>query len=209
MKELFGTLTKKMDMGIAFAGIVLIAGCSFHSNQWEAMKRLLKPSEVVMQDRWFLSGPIAQTRVYPVQVSDAIIFTDGKGIFLKFDGWHFVEIRGFRDRYSEIISKNPVVIVFDYFVTDRFSKKGAERESLAIQKPMFSSASKRIVYEVNCEAWQQAPATDGKLLSQSCVFDSQHAFSNSIWLDQSGNIRAMESVLGPGKAKIRLEMREL
>ena len=56
--------------------------------------------------------------VYPVQGNDEIIFTDGQGIFLKFDGWHFTEVRGYRARDVELISGKPDIVGFDYGTSD-------------------------------------------------------------------------------------------
>ena len=206
--KLFGVLTKKMSMGGTFAALVLISGCSFHSNQLEAVKRLLKPSEIVSQDHWLLSGPVSDKRVYPVQVSDAIIFTDGEDIFLKFDGWHFIEIRGVPLPDSGLVLDLHGTAVFNYNATNA-SESGSDKEKVFAQSSIRTGYGDGNVYEVNCTAWQQTRVVAGKLLSQSCVFGSQEAFLNSIWLDQSGNIRAIESVLSPDGGKIRVAMRDL
>ena len=207
MTRLGRALSSRMIIGTALSALMLISGCTFHSNQLEAVKRVLKPSQAVIQDHWFLSGPVGDRRVYPVQASDGIMFTDGEAIFLKFDGWHFVEIRGLAATHSGKKLENSVVTLFNYLETDSFNK-GLEKENLSRQKSMFSGDSKRIVYEVRCGAWSLIPVVVGELLSQSCFFDNQRAFTNSIWLDQSGNIKALESVLGPGGGKVRVGMRD-
>ena len=58
--------------------------------------------------------------MYPVQGNDAIIFTDGQGIFLKFDGWHFTEVRGYWARDMELTSGRPEIVGFDYGTSDHF-----------------------------------------------------------------------------------------
>ena len=206
--KLFVALTKKMSKGSTFAALVLISGCSFHSSQLEAVKRLLKRSEIIIQDRWLLSGAVGDKRVYPVQVSDAIIFTDGEDIFLKFDGWHFIEIRGVPLPDSGLVPGLHGTTVFNYTATN-VSESGSEKENVFAQSSIRTGEGYGNVYEVNCTDWQQRSVVAGKLLSQSCVFSSQEAFSNSIWLDQSGNIRAIESVFSPGGGKIRVAMRDL
>ena len=206
--KLFRVLTKNMSRWVKIAVLVLISGCSFHSSQLEAVKRLLKPSEIVSHDYWFLSGAVSDKRVYPVQVSDAIIFTDGEDIFLKFDGWHFIEIRGLLLPDSGLVPGLHGTAVFNYTATNA-SESGSEKEKVFAQSSIRTGDGDGNVYEVNCTAWQQTRVEGGGLLSQSCVFDSQEAFSNSIWLDQSGNIRAIESVISPGGGKIRVAMRDL
>ena len=174
--KLFGGLTKKMSRGIIFAALVLFSGCSFHSSQLEAVKRLLKPSEIVSQDHWLLSGAVSDKRVYPVQVSNAIIFTDGEDIFLKFDGWHFIEIRGLPLPDSGLIPDLHGTAVFDYTATST-SDSDSEKEKVFAQSSIRTGDGNGNVYEVNCTAWQQRRVVAGKLLSQSCVFDSQEALS--------------------------------
>ena len=203
MKKMIGQALQKIIMGSAFAALVLLAGCSFHSNQWSALKRLLAPEKVVTQGSWLLSGPEGSVTVYPVQGNDAIIFTDGQGIFLKFDGWHFTEVRGYRARDMELISGKQDIVNFEYKISDPGSV-GAKSETSPAQKSSASGGENKMIYGVICADWQRAPAKGGELLSQSCLFDSQEAFSNSIWLDQSGNIRAVESVLGPEGSNVRV-----
>ena len=201
-------LVKKIRKCVASAAFVLISGCSFHSNQLEAVTRLLKPPEILSQDHWFLLGVVSDRRVYPVQVSDAIIFTDGEDIFLKFDGWHFIEIRGLPLPDSGLIPGLHGTAIFNYRATNA-SENSSEKEKVFAKSSIRTGNGNVNVYEINCAAWEQAPVIAGKLLTQSCVFDSQETFSNSIWLDQSGNIRAIESALSPGGGKIRVAMRDL
>ena len=183
-------------MGSAFAALVLLAGCSFHSNQWSALKSLLASEKVVTQGSWLLSGPGGSVTVYPVQGNDAIIFTDGQGIFLKFDGWHFTEVRGYRARDMELILGKPDIVGFDYGTSDP-DNVGVESGTSPAERSYASGGENKIIYGVICSDWQRTSGAGGELLSQSCLFDSQEAFSNSIWLDQSGNIRAIESALDP------------
>ena len=118
MKKFIGRALQKIITGSAFAALVMLAGCSFHSNQWSALKGLLAPEKVVTQGSWLLSGSEGNATVYPVQGNDAIIFTDGQGLFLKFDGWHFTEVRGYRARDMELISGKPDIVGFDYGTSD-------------------------------------------------------------------------------------------
>ncbi|MDA7717806.1 hypothetical protein N8837_00955 [Pseudomonadales bacterium] len=203
MKKMIDGALQKIIMGSAFAALVMLAGCSFHSNQWSALKGLLAPEKVVTQGSWLLSGPGDDFTVYPVQSNDAIIFTDGQGIFLKFDGWHFTEVRGYRARDMELISGKPDIVGFDYKISDPGSV-GAESETSPAEMSYASGGENKMVFGVICAPWQRTSISGGELLSQSCLFDNQEAFSNSIWLDQSGNIRAVESVLGPEGVNFRV-----
>ena len=203
MKKLIVRVLQKIMTGSAFAVLVMMAGCSFHSNQWSALKSLLGPEKVVTQGSWLLSWAEGNVTVYPVQGNDAIIFTDGQGIFLKFDGWHFTEVRGYRARDVELISGKPDIVGFYYKTSDPGSV-GAKSETSPAERLYASGGENKIIYGVACADWQRTSVAGGELLSQSCLFDSQEAFSNSIWLDQSGNIRVVESVLSPGGGKFRV-----
>ena len=203
MKKMIDGALQKIIMGSAFAALVMLAGCSFHSNQWSALKGLLAPEKVVTQGSWLLSGPGDDFTVYPVQSNDAIIFTDGQGIFLKFDGWHFTEVRGYRARDVELISGKPEIVGFDYKTSDSGSV-GAKSETSPAERLYASGGENKMIYGVICADWQRTSVAGGELLSQSCIFDRQEGFSNSIWLDQSGNIQAVESALGPEGGKFRV-----
>ena len=203
MKKMIDGVLQKIITGSAFAALVMLGGCSFHSNQWSALKRLLAPEKVVTQGSWLLSGAEGNVTVYPVQGNDAIIFTDGQSIFLKFDGWHFTEVRGYRARDMELISGKPDIVGFDYGTSDP-DNVSVESGTSPAERSYASGGENKMIYGVICADWQRAPGAGGELLSQSCLFDSQEAFSNSIWLDQSGNIQAVEAALGPEGGKFRV-----
>ena len=203
MKKFIGRALQKIITGSAFAALVMLAGCSFHSNQWSALKGLLAPEKVVTQGSWLLSGSEGNATVYPVQGNDAIIFTDGQGLFLKFDGWHFTEVRGYRARDMELISGKRDIVGFDYGTSDP-DNVSVESGTSPAERSYASGGENKMIYGVICADWQRTSVAGGELLSQSCIFDRQEAFSNSIWLDQSGNIQAVESALGPEGVKFRV-----
>ena len=203
MKKMIDGVLQKTITGSAFAALVMLGGCSFHSNQWSALKGLLAPEKVVTQGSWLLSGPEGSVTVYPVQGNDEIIFTDGRSIFLKFDGWHFTEVRGYRTRDVELISGKPDIAGFDYGTSDP-DNVSVESRTLPAERSYASGGENKMIYGVICADWQRTSVAGGELLSQSCIFDRQEAFSNSIWLDQSGNIQAVESALGPERGDFRV-----
>ena len=203
MKKMIDGALQKIITGSAFAALAMLAGCSFHSNQWSALKGLLAPEKVVTQGSWLLSGSEGNVTVYPVQGNDEIIFTDGQGIFLKFDGWHFTEVRGYRARDVELVSGKPGIVGFEYKISNPGSVV-AKSETSPAERLYASGGENKIIYGVACADWQRTSVAGGELLSQSCLFDRQEAFSNSIWLDQSGNIQAVESALGPEGGDFRV-----
>ena len=154
MKKMIGRALQKIITGSAFAALVMLAGCSFHSNQWSALKGLLAPEKVVTQGSWLLSGSEGSVTVYPVQGNDAIIFTDGQGIFLKFDGWHFTEVRGYRARDMELISGKPDIVGFDYGTSDP-DNVSVESGTSPAERSYASGGENKMIYGVICADWQR------------------------------------------------------
>ena len=212
MKKSIWTLRAKTTIVISLAALVPLAGCSFQSNQLNFLKGLLQPEEIVSQNSWVLSGVGDNIEIYPIQSDGAIVFTEGQSIFLKFDGWHFVEIRGYPAVGVDAVSESWITVRFDYSATNfggsDLCVKDCQEENLSDQKTNFSEGKDKILYTVKCADWRRTSFGSGELLRQSCYFAGQESFSNSIWLDQSGNITAIESVLGPNLAKFRVAIQE-
>ena len=203
MKKVVRTCISSFMTGSAFVALVVLAGCSFHSNQWAALKSVLEPEKVAMPGRWLLSGQEGNVVVYPVQQGRAIVFTDGQTLFFKFDGWHVVEIKGYGARYSEIGSRKAEIVRFDYRING-LPDEDISGNEIGDQRDRPSEAEGEIVYRVGCAAWQRAAVPNGELLSQSCAFEDGATFSNNILLDQSGNISSIESVTGPDGVRVRI-----
>ena len=212
MKKLSWAIRCWTTTVISLAALVTLAGCSFQSNQLDFLKGLLQPAEIVSQNSWVLSGVGDNIVVYPIQSDGTIVFTEGQSIFLKFDGWHFVEVRGYPAVGVDAVSESWATVRFEYSATNfggsDLSVKDCQEENLSDQKANFLEDKDKVLYRVKCEAWQQAPDGTGELLRQSCYFAGQESFSNSIWLDQSGNITVIESVLGPNLVKFRVAIQE-
>jgi len=183
--------------------MLLLSGCSFHSNQWTAIKSLLEARKVEMPKPWLLSMGGDDISVYPIQMDASILFTDGKQVFIKFDGWHIVEVSGYGQLNTERSSVYTSRIVLDYApVMPAFDSKSSESGAVIATGPAEERGT--VVYRVSCAEWQRANNIVGELLTQSCAFENDDVFSNSIQLDQSGNIVALDTVLGAGGVKIRL-----
>ena len=212
MKKLNWAIRDRITTVICVAALVTLAGCSFQSNQLNFLKGLLQPEEIVSQNSWVLSGVGDNIVIYPIQSDGTIVFTEGQSIFLKFDGWHFVEVRGYPAVGVDAVSESWATVRFNYGVTgygvsDPLAKDRQE-ENLSNQRANFLKGKAIVSHKVKCAGWQRASFGSGELLRQSCYFVGQDDFSNSIWLDQSGNITAIESVLGPNLAKFRVAIQE-
>ena len=156
-----------------------------------------------MPKPWLLSMGGDDISVYPIQMDASILFTDGKQVFIKFDGWHIVEVRGYGQMNTEGSSEYASRIVLDYApVMPAFGSKSSDRGAVIAAGPAVERGT--VVYKVTCAEWRRAKNVVGQLLTQSCVFENNTVFSNSIQLDQSGDILALKTVAGPGGAKIRL-----
>ena len=192
--------------------LVSVAGCSFQSNQLNFLKGLLQPAEIITQNSWVLSGVGDNIVIYPIQSDGTIVFTEGQSIFLKFDGWHFVEVRGYPAVGVDAVSESWTTVRFDYSATNfggsDLCVKDCQEENLSDQRANVSEGNDIVSYKVKCADWQRTPFGSGELLRQSCYFAGQESFSNSIWLDQSGSITAIESVLGPKLVKFRVAIQE-
>jgi hypothetical protein len=187
---------------IVFA-LTSLSGCSFHSNQWTAIKSLLEGSEVVLPSPWILSIGDNDLSVYPVQVDTSILFTDGKGILVNFDGWHIVEIRGLGLRNTGSSPKHTKVVTFDYKTVEK-SVEGKGPDSAPDIAKVSVASKNAVIYHVRCAEWQRSLNSFGELLTQSCAFEDDGAFINRIQLGQSGNIVALTTAADSDGLKLRL-----
>ncbi|MDA9043219.1 hypothetical protein N9H56_01520 [Pseudomonadales bacterium] len=191
-----------LGSSIVFA-LTLLSGCSFHSNQWTIIKNLLEGPQVVLPSPWRLSLGDNDIAVYPVQVDTSILFTDGRGILVNFDGWHIIETRGLGQSNSESSPRHTKVAIFDYKAVEK-SAEGKRSDPAADIAEVSVASKNTIVYHVRCSEWQRSLNFFGELLTQSCAFEDDVGFSNRIQLDQSGNIVALTTAAGSDGLKLRL-----
>ena len=202
MKDYVVKSARPLRLNLFLLLMLLLSGCSFHSNQWTAIKSLLEARKVEMPKPWLLSMGGDDISVYPIQMDASILFTDGKQVFIKFDGWHIVEVRGYGQMNTEGSSEYASRIVLDYApVMSAFGSKSSDSGAVIVAGPAVERGT--VVYKVTCAEWQRAKNGVGELLTQSCAFENNTVFSNSIQLDQSGNIVKLDTVAGSSGAKIR------
>ena len=70
-----------------------LGGCSFHSNQWSALSALWS-EDSGPQKNWRVSWDGELIDVYAINAPDQVIFADGDGFLLRFDGWQITSIEG-------------------------------------------------------------------------------------------------------------------
>ena len=73
--------------------VVGLGGCSFHSNQWSALSALWSKGSGP-QKNWRVSWDGNLIDVYAINTPDQVIFADGDGFLLRFDGWQITNIQG-------------------------------------------------------------------------------------------------------------------
>ena len=70
----------------------LLAGCSFHSTQWEIARTLFSEDSVEIKADWRLyRSEKLEGQLYALLDGGNTIFTDGAGLFLVFDGWDVIQ----------------------------------------------------------------------------------------------------------------------
>jgi hypothetical protein len=190
-----------------FAVLILILvtqvqGCSFQSKQFNAFKTLLTQRAPVTTVSWMLEVEDVQIVVYPVQSDEGVIFSDGKALFLKFDGWHIWEVKGLsrttNGRWVEDLDRVRLV----YNVSDDFQGQSEELKNEEEIEPQLEGSSPR--YNLNCAPWRRSERRAGHQFSQTCAFIKNERFLNLIDVDQSGDISRISTLVHPGGLRVNL-----
>ncbi len=92
-----GGLTSRLVMGASrfsvFLLIILLSGCSFHSNQWNILSSLWQLEEGP-QKNWQVRWSNRVFDVFAINAGQEVIFADGDGFILRFDGWQVTKVEG-------------------------------------------------------------------------------------------------------------------
>ena len=79
-----------------FGVLLLLSGCSFHSNQLEMVQTLFFEKNELLKPEWRVELSTGERfMAFALREKDRIIFTDGRRWTVTFDGWHVTD---FRDR---------------------------------------------------------------------------------------------------------------
>ena len=70
-----------------------LAGCSFHSNQWNALSSLWRQDQGP-QKNWQVRWLNRTFDVYAINTDQEVIFADGEGFILRFEGWQVTQVQG-------------------------------------------------------------------------------------------------------------------
>ena len=73
--------------------IILLSGCSFHSSQWNTLSSLWQ-EEGGPQKNWQVRWSDRVFDVFAINAGQEVIFADGDGFILRFDGWQVTRVEG-------------------------------------------------------------------------------------------------------------------
>ena len=190
-----------------FAVLILILvtqvqGCSFQSKQFNALKAVLTQREPITAVSWMLEVEDAQIVVYPIQSDEGVIFSDGKTLFLKFDGWHILEVRGLRGTLKRRSVGDLDRVRLAYNI--RNDSQGQSEELINEEEigSQLEGSSQR--YNLDCAQWLRSELRAGHQFSQSCAFIKNERFLNVIDVDQSGDISKISTLVHPGGLRVNL-----
>ena len=182
--------------------VTQVQGCSFQSKQFNALKALLTQREQITSFSWMLEVEDAQIVVYPIQSDEGVIFSDGKALFLKFDGWHILEVQGLSGTANGRLVEDLDRVRLVYNISDDFKGQSEELKNEEEIEPQLEGSSLR--YNLNCAPWRRSEGRSGHQFSQTCAFIKNERFLNLIDVDQSGDISRISTLVHPGGLRVNL-----
>ncbi len=179
-----------------------IQGCSFQSKQFNALKAVLTQREPITAVSWMLEIEDAQIVVYPIQSDEGVIFSDGRTLFLKFDGWHILEIQGLSGTTNGRSVEDLDRVRLAYNIRNDSQGQNEELTNEEEMGPQLEGSSQR--YNLDCAQWLRSELRAGHQFSQSCAFTKNERFLNVIDVDQSGDISKISTLVHPGGLRVNL-----
>ena len=179
-----------------------IQGCSFQSKQFNALKAVLTQREPITAVSWMLEIEDAQIVVYPIQSDEGVIFSDGRTLFLKFDGWHILEVQGLSGTTNGRSVEDLDRVRLAYNIRNDSQGQNEEltnEEEMGLQ---LEGSSQR--YNLDCAQWLRSELRAGHQFSQTCAFTKNERFLNVIDVDQSGDISKISTLVHPGGLRVNL-----
>ena len=179
-----------------------IQGCSFQSKQFNALKAVLTQREPITAVSWMLEVEDAQIVVYPIQSDEGVIFSDGRTLFLKFDGWHILEIQGLSGTTNGRSVEDLDRVRLAYNIRNDSQGQNEELTNEEEMGPQLEGSSQR--YNLDCAQWLRSELRAGHQFSQTCAFTKNERFLNVIDVDQSGDISKISTLVHPGGLRVNL-----
>jgi len=179
-----------------------IQGCSFQSKQFNALKAVLTQREPITAVSPMLEIEDAQIVVYPIQSDEGVIFSDGRTLFLKFDGWHILEIQGLSGTTNGRSVEDLDRVRLAYNIRNDSQGQNEELTNEEEMGPQLEGSSQR--YNLDCAQWLRSELRAGHQFSQTCAFTKNERFLNVIDVDQSGDISKISTLVHPGGLRVNL-----
>ena len=179
-----------------------IQGCSFQSKQFNALKAVLTQREPITAVSWMLEIEDAQIVVYPIQSDEGVIFSDGRTLFLKFDGWHILEVQGLSGTTNGRSVEDLDRVRLAYNIRNDSQGQNEELTNEVEMGPQLEGSSQR--YNLDCAQWLRSELRAGHQFSQTCAFTKNERFLNVIDVDQSGDISKISTLVHPGGLRVSL-----
>ena len=93
----YGGSTSSLVIGASrfsvFFLIILLSGCSFHSSQWNTLSSLWRRGRGSAKN-WQVRWSNRVFDVFAINAGQEVIFADGDGFILRFDGWQVTRVEG-------------------------------------------------------------------------------------------------------------------
>ena len=179
-----------------------IQGCSFQSKQFNALKAVLTQRDPITAVSWMLEIEDAQIVVYPIQSDEGVIFSDGRTLFLKFDGWHILEVQGLSGTTNGRSVEDLDRVRLAYNIRNDSQGQNEELTNEEEMGPQLEGSSQR--YNLDCAQWLRSELRAGHQFSQTCAFTKNERFLNVIDVDQSGDISKISTLVHPGGLRVSL-----
>mgnify|MGYP006864802220 FL=1 len=179
-----------------------IQGCSFQSKQFNALKAVLTQRDPITAVSWMLEIEDAQIVVYPIQSDEGVIFSDGRTLFLKFDGWHILEVQGLSGTTNGRSVEDLDRVRLAYNIRNDSQGQNEELTNEVEMGPQLEGSSQR--YNLDCAQWLRSELRAGHQFSQTCAFTKNERFLNVIDVDQSGDISKISTLVHPGGLRVNL-----
>ena len=179
-----------------------IQGCSFQSKQFNALKAVLTQRDPITAVSWMLEIEDAQIVVYAIQSDEGVIFSDGRTLFLKFDGWHILEVQGLSGTTNGRSVEDLDRVRLAYNIRNDSQGQNEELTNEVEMGPQLEGSSQR--YNLDCAQWLRSELRAGHQFSQTCAFTKNERFLNVIDVDQSGDISKISTLVHPGGLRVNL-----
>ena len=158
---------------------VLLAGCTFHSNQISTLRSMFnQPEQANVQWRARYGNKVVP--VVAINHEPFVVFANNDGVAIAFDGWHVRSVVGFG-------LSNPLAITFQ----DNDPRFSGGTTGLG-QGPVH-----------RCEPWFFTESAGGGQWLQRC--SAEFYYQNAVALDGDGRIIRIEQIVDASGTRLILE----